>query len=62
MTITIESPVLPDPNICRTEPLGKVNIFANCLVDNPVNCPYALTNFGDGYLCKHSEWKRFLKL
>jgi len=61
MTSSIATPVLPDFRICHTKPLGKINIFANCLVDNPVNCPYAMTNFGDGYICKHMEWKSFVK-
>jgi len=50
----------PDPKICHTKPLEKVNLFAQCLVEDPINCPYVF-DFGMGFLCKHTQWKDFVK-
>ena len=43
---------LPDMQICRATDL--IPDFANCLVETPSACLYALS-FGNGYLCKHPE-------
>jgi len=52
--------VLPDPKICRTTPIGDIRLFGTCLVNNPIECAQAF-NFGDGYICRHPNWKDFIK-
>lgn len=52
--------VLPDPNICRTKPIGEIKSFATCHVDAPFTCPHAMS-YGNGYLCRHPTWKDFVK-
>jgi hypothetical protein len=43
---------LPDKGICRASILTER--FAECLVDKPAPCPYAMP-FGYGYLCGHPD-------
>jgi hypothetical protein len=50
--------VLPDPNICRTRPMGRITLYAVCLVDSPFTCRYA-TDYGAGYLCENPHWTDF---
>ena len=58
--------VLPNPDICRTKPIGSINSFATCLVDEPSICPHVL-NYGNGYhhqtsvdcLCSRSGRRRW---
>jgi hypothetical protein len=52
---------LPDPEICRTNPIGEIGSFATCLVDFPVTCQYAMS-YGKAYLCRHPNWQKFVKL
>ena len=54
------SRVLPDPNICRTRPIGEIRSFAMCLVSNPSSCLYAMS-YGSSYLCRHPQWQTFVK-
>jgi len=44
--------VLPDMQICRATEL--IPDFANCLVEKPTTCPYAMS-FGNSFLCKHPD-------
>jgi hypothetical protein len=44
---------LPDPAICRARRAGFGD-YADCLVDAPQSCPYALS-FGYRYLCQSPE-------
>ena len=50
---------LPDPAICRTRPIGEIQSFATCLVECPITCRYVM-GYGNGYLCKHPNWKDFI--
>jgi hypothetical protein len=43
---------LPDKNICRASTLTER--FAECLVEKPAACPYAMP-FGYGFLCGHPD-------
>jgi hypothetical protein len=43
---------LPDPGMCRVNPINDT--VAECLVDHPWDCPWALS-FGDGCLCMRSR-------
>ncbi len=52
------SRALPDPKICRTRSIGSIEAFADCLVSDPANCPYAL-GFDFGYFCSRPNWKDF---
>ena len=51
---------LPDPGICRTRPIEDSFAYADCLVDNPIDCPHVIY-FCGGYLCKHPNWKDFVQ-
>ena len=51
---------LPDPEICRTQYLGRVVDLCECLVKNPDRCAYAL-RFGEGTFCRHPECRSFDK-
>ena len=44
---------LPDVAICRAGHAGFGD-YADCLVDAPSDCPYALS-FGFHYFCRHPE-------
>ncbi len=44
--------VLPDPQFCRAAELTAA--FADCLVEKPLRCPYAMP-WGYTYLCGHPE-------
>ena len=52
--------VLPDPEICRTIPIGQIRLFARCCVDKPFNCPHVAW-FAESYFCKHPNWEEFVK-
>ena len=52
--------VLPDERICHTKPIGAIRLFGTCLVNNPIECTQAF-NFGSGYVCRHPNWKDFVK-
>jgi hypothetical protein len=52
---------LPDPRICRTNPIGIVNLFSICLVEHPFKCRYALA-YENGNLCKHPGRKAFTEV
>ena len=43
---------LPDMHICRASTLTER--FAECLVEKPAACPYAMP-FGYGFLCGHPD-------
>ena len=45
---------LPDTAICRAKRVGSTVELADCLVENPYRCPYAL-GFAYGHLCRHPE-------
>ena len=49
---------LPDPAICRARDI-KLPDYADCLVDDPCSCRYAL-NFGDVFLCRSPERKEIV--
>jgi len=49
--------VLPDMQVCRATELHPD--YANCLVEAPAACPYALS-FGYRYLCKHPDRKTII--
>ena len=44
--------VLPDMQFCRAADLTST--FAECLVEKPATCPYAMS-FGYSYLCRHPD-------
>jgi hypothetical protein len=44
---------LPDVAICRARHSGFGD-YADCLVDNPRSCPYALS-FGKGHFCRNPQ-------
>ena len=50
--------VLPSMAICRATEMG-IDLFADCLVERPGECPYALA-FGYGFLCKHPHRKEII--
>ena len=52
--------VLPHPKVCRAKPIGRIVLFGRCLVDCPIECSHAF-NFGTGYICRHPNWKDFVK-
>ncbi len=49
--------VLPDMQICRATDL--ITDFANCLVERPYECRYAMS-FGNGFFCKHPDRKTII--
>jgi hypothetical protein len=49
--------VLPDMEICRASDLMPE--FADCLVERPTACPYAMS-FGCSFLCKHPDRKTII--
>jgi hypothetical protein len=51
--------VLPDPESCLARDAGLPN-YADCLVDSPYQCPYAL-RFGWGFFCRHPERSEIAK-
>ena len=51
--------VLPDKTVCRVQPIGTVSDFANCLVEQPKECPYVLY-FGEGNVCRFPRWREFV--
>jgi hypothetical protein len=51
---------LPDPAICRTQPIWKMNSVALCLVDHPIMCRHGV-GCENGSLCKHPYWRAFVK-
>jgi hypothetical protein len=53
-------PVLPDPLLCRTCPIGTIEEFAECLVHHPAYCPHVL-DAGSAYYCGHPHWRRFIQ-
>lgn len=51
---------LPDPEVCRTEYLGRSLVLSKCLVENPDLCRSAL-DFGFGVYCSHPDRRSFEK-
>jgi len=51
---------LPDPEICRTQYLGRVVDLCECLVKYSHRCSYAL-HFGEGVVCRHPDGRAFEK-
>jgi len=51
--------VLPDRTVCHVRPIGTVSDFANCLVEQPKECPYVLY-FGEGNVCRYPQWRDFV--
>ena len=49
---------LPDPKICRTQPIGRLKSFAACLVTGRISCPYSI-GFDGGRFCTSPHRNRF---
>jgi len=52
---------LPDPGICRTEPLETGIHCGGCLVIDPLDCRYAKDFGGIRCVCTHPNWYEFIK-
>jgi len=52
--------VLPHADTCHVRSIGAISDFANCLVEQPVECPFVLY-FGEGNICRNPIWKQFLR-
>lgn len=54
---------LPDPAICQAKNSGLAAYadFADCLVETPLECTYAL-RFGMRYLCHHPDRAEIVKV
>src|SRR5437016_2772805 len=48
--ISARKRILPDPSVCRTQPIHDITDVFECLVDYPRSCPFVLAS-GPGYLC-----------
>jgi hypothetical protein len=55
-----DSRALPDPDTCRTSPIGEIDSFGTCLVQSPMPCPNAMS-YGNSYLCRNRNWKAYIR-
>ena len=53
------APLLPDPNICETRPVGNIRAFGECLTESRDKCPH-IVSYGDRHLCYHPNWAAFV--
>ena len=59
MTITIASPVLPDPKKCRIGAIREVKTFGKCLISSPIVYSYMI-HFAGAYFSKHPKRNDFV--
>jgi len=53
-------PALPAQDSCSTAPIGSIQSFGTCLVDGPITCRHVM-GYGNGYLCRHPDWKAWIQ-
>jgi hypothetical protein len=51
--------VLTNSDVCRTRAIKPLGSVAECLVDYPGSCPYAMLAGGIRF-CTHRDWMHFL--